>query len=80
MFEKIKMFMTLGDKIKGYKTHAMTLSAVLTSATALLTMVIIPFMSGDISMMVLVTEGWPYLIAIIGAFGMSAMKAGMDRK
>ena len=78
--DKIKALMTLGDTMAGYKTHAMTLLTALTSFTALLTIVIIPFMSGDISIITLVTEGWPYLTAIFGAFGASAIKAGMDRK
>jgi len=78
--DKIKALMTLGDTMAGYKTHLMTLLAVLTTMVTWLTVVVIPFASGDVSIIALVTESWPYLTAIFGAFGASAVKAGLDRK
>ena len=75
----IKGVMTLGDIFPGMKTHMATSGVVLTALAPLVITVINPYMAGALPIVEAVTMGWPYVATILGAFGVSGIKAGMDR-
>ena len=82
MFELIKQLMTLGDTLKGYKTHIAMAALAMQGIAALLTGVILPGINGDASTfsLIMAVVNSVELVQIIAAFGGSAAKAGFDRK
>jgi len=75
MFEIVKLVMTAGGILQGYKTYIAAFFGFLAAFGGWGVDVLIPFIDGKMELAALVSMSSPYFTAMAGAFGLAGLRA-----